>query len=265
MLEKNAFNRQVLHENLAQSILQPDQAYPMALDEEIVSGDISLQGRLDIYRNNVIGGLIDVVMARYPIVEILVGDEFARAMARAYIISSPPVSGNLNEYGVDYPAFIAAFPAANSLPYLADIAQLEALEHQAYYAPEARLITLENAQEFLPRILANTASLALHPSVGVLKSEYALIDLKAFSLNAQNSDGVFDITAAGQSVLVWRFGFSVEVHALSLGEYSFLNMLHAGQGLSAALEAALNSDGNFDFEVFWTSMVQREIFTLNEK
>jgi hypothetical protein len=265
MQENKTYKKQMLHENLTTAILQPDQAYPTDLDREVMSNDISVQGRLDIYRNNVIGGLIDVVMTRYPIVEILVGVEFARAMARSYILSAPPQSGNLNEYGTDYPAFIAQFPAAKSLPYLADMAQLEALEHLAYYAPDATLITLENAQLYLPQILSDTASLGLHPSAGLLQSDYALADLKAFSLNSEQSDAVFDISAAGQYVLVWRFGFSVELITLSRGEYSFLSVLHTGAGLNAALQSALSDDADFNFEAFWTVMLQQEIFTIDNK
>jgi hypothetical protein len=265
MQENKTYKRQMLHENLTAAMLQPDQAYPTDLDREIISNDISVQGRLDIYRNNVICGLIDVVMARYPLVEILVGVEFARAMARSYILSAPPQSGNLNEYGTDYPAFIAQFPAAKSLPYLADMAQLEALEHLAYYAPDATLITLESAPVCLPKILSDTANLALHPSVGLLKSDYALVDLKVFSLNLQQSDAVFDISAAGQSVLVWRFGFSVESITLSSGAYSFLSALHKGAGLNAALQSALSDDADFNFEAFWTVMLQQEIFTIDNK
>jgi hypothetical protein len=113
--------------------------------------------------------------------------------------------------------------------------------------------------------LSDTANLALHPSVGLLKSDYALVDLKVFSLNLQQSDAVFDISAAGQSVLVGRFGFSVESITLSSGAYSFLSALHKGAGLNAALQSALSDDADFNFEAFWTVMLQQEIFTIDNK
>ena len=44
--------------------------------------------RFGVYRNNVYASLIDVLAGRFPVVARLVGEEFFRAMARAYVEQS---------------------------------------------------------------------------------------------------------------------------------------------------------------------------------
>ena len=44
--------------------------------------------RYNVYRNNLVASLIQVLEARYPVVLRLVGDEFFRGMARLYVEAS---------------------------------------------------------------------------------------------------------------------------------------------------------------------------------
>jgi len=84
------------------------------------------QGRgLEIYRNNMRMGLKKTLRETYPVVERLVGETFFSAMAGRYIKQSPSKKASLNEYGEDFPDFIANFPPAATLPYLAEVASLE--------------------------------------------------------------------------------------------------------------------------------------------
>ena len=48
--------------------------------------------RFDVYRNNVVAGLIAALGEAYPVVLRLVGLEFFRAMAAAYVTRRPPQS-----------------------------------------------------------------------------------------------------------------------------------------------------------------------------
>src|SRR4029453_14611961 len=78
--------------------------------------------RFGVYRNNVYAGLIDVLAGRFPVVARLVGEEFFRAMARDYVEREPPSSAVLLRYGAGFADFIAGFPQAATVPYLADMA-----------------------------------------------------------------------------------------------------------------------------------------------
>src|SRR4051812_40516028 len=93
--------------------------------------------RFAVYRNNVVAGLGKALESRFPVALRLVGEEFFRGMARAFIADHRPRSPLLAEYGDELPAFIEAFDAAASVPYLADIARLEIAWGRAYHAADA--------------------------------------------------------------------------------------------------------------------------------
>lgn len=82
---------------------------------------------LDIYRNNWRSNLSNALRATYPVVERLVGADFFNYAASCYIDEYPSRSANLEEYGGEFAEFLRTFPAAQGLPYLADVATLEAL------------------------------------------------------------------------------------------------------------------------------------------
>ena len=93
--------------------------------------------RFAVYRNNVAAGLIGVVAGAFPAVQRIVGEEFFKAMARAYVLAHPPESPVLMDYGADFADFIAGFEPAASVPYLADVARIERAWREAYHAAEA--------------------------------------------------------------------------------------------------------------------------------
>src|SRR5262245_36224371 len=80
--------------------------------------------RFAVYRNNVVAGLGKALESRFPVTLRLVGGEFFRGMARAFIETNRPRSPLMAEYGDELPAFVEGFPAAASVPYLADVARL---------------------------------------------------------------------------------------------------------------------------------------------
>ena len=98
------------------------------------------QGRVErrfaVHRNTVAASLIEALQARFPVVQRLVGEDFFRAMARAFVALEPPSSPLLFLYGESFAAFIARFTPAAPLPYLADVARLEYARGLAYHAAD---------------------------------------------------------------------------------------------------------------------------------
>jgi hypothetical protein len=101
----------------------------------IVSDSILPQHRLDIYRNNYRIGLKEALQATFPVTARLVGDNFFRAMAKEFTRAHPPSVPCLAEYGDNFPAFIADFEPAQSVPYLSDVALFEWLMNEAAHQP----------------------------------------------------------------------------------------------------------------------------------
>src|SRR5260370_3608477 len=120
--------------SFADALLNADQPVPRG----ITAHDATVPARrFGIYRNNVVIGLGKALRNRFPVVEKIVGEEFFAAMARVFVTEQPPRSPLLATYGDNFPAFIAAFEPAREIPYLADVARLEAARTAAYQPADA--------------------------------------------------------------------------------------------------------------------------------
>ena len=71
-----------LQHGFADALLQGGDAVPAGVTSHTAPRPVR---RFQVYRNNVFASLIEVVRARFPVVERLVGEEFFRAMARVFV------------------------------------------------------------------------------------------------------------------------------------------------------------------------------------
>jgi hypothetical protein len=127
--------------------------------------------RFSVYRNNVQHGLTRALVARFPVVEQLVGAEFFTAMARVFIAEAPPAHPVLFSWGEAFPAFLESFPPVGHLPWLGDVARLELARGRAYHAADAAPV----APEALVATDPERLRLALHPSVELFTSPYPAV------------------------------------------------------------------------------------------
>jgi len=122
--------------------------------------------RFKVYRNNVLHSLTRALAARFPVIEQLVGAEFFAAMARVFIVASPPADPVLLRWGGTFPAFLDQFPPVSHLPYLGDVARLEYARGHAYHAADADPVV----PDALCVRRLEELRLALHPSVSLFSS-----------------------------------------------------------------------------------------------
>ena len=109
--------------SFADALLNADQPIPCGITAHNAAVPAR---RFAVYRNNVVVGLTKALKHRFPAVERIVGEEFFAAMARVFVLERPPRSPLLATYGDEFAPFIRAFEPARELPYLADVARLEA-------------------------------------------------------------------------------------------------------------------------------------------
>src|SRR5262245_61159155 len=79
--------------------------------------------RPGMHRHHAAAGLVSALAERFPVVQRLVGEEFFRGMARAYVTQEPPRSPVLIQLGATFPAFVDGFDVAATIPYLGDMAR----------------------------------------------------------------------------------------------------------------------------------------------
>lgn len=80
--------------------------------------DLSAQipAPLTVYRNTVLKGMIDALLANFPTAERLVGSEWLSAAAREFALAHPPRVPSLLAYGAEFPAWLRGFAPARELP-----------------------------------------------------------------------------------------------------------------------------------------------------
>lgn len=216
--------------------------------------------RFQVYRNNVIVGLVDALADTYGVTRELVGEEFFRAMARLYAYARPPGSPVLAFYGADFPDFIAHFPPAAGLPYLADVARLEYRRVIAYHAADIpgigadAVATALGDEAALPRL-----EIALHPSLSVLASEFAIVSLWAAHQGLLTLAEV--VPESPEAALVLRHELTVEVIRIAPAAARFIEALRAGHPLGAAAGAALATDAGFDLGGSLGLLLQKSAIT----
>jgi len=200
--------------------------------------------RFGIYRNNVHVSLVEALMATYPVVNRLVGDEFFRGMARVYVGANLPRTPMLIRYGGDFADFIDAFEPARTVPYLADVARLEWAWHGAYHAADVAPMTPEALGEVPPERMAELI-LQLHPSLSTVSSRWPVLAIWETNTNDTEVRPV-DLAGGGEDVLVLRPQYEVELRTLPGGGAAFITALGAGAPLGSAFEQAVGASPDFD-------------------
>ncbi|WP_052340887.1 DNA-binding domain-containing protein [Salinarimonas rosea] len=199
--------------------------------------------RFAVYRNNVTVGLVDALATRFPVVHRLVGDAFFQGAARVFLARSPPRSPVMTFYGDAFPDFLGGFPPAAALPWLADVARLEAARTHAYHAADAGPLS--------PADLAAVAErdperwgLALHPALRVVASAHPIVAIWAMNQPGATPGPLASRDA--ETALVARPGLDVRVVPAEPGEAEFLAACGRGASFADAVEAALATAAAFD-------------------
>lgn len=223
----------------AAALLEPDLPVPPGLR----AWNGSDPGRrFAVYRNNVIASLVDALAQTFPVVQALVGDEFFRAMAAVFVRQSPPRSPVLLRHGAAFPDFVAGFPPAAPLPWLADVARLELARVEAYHAADAEPL----APEAITRALAAGERIGElcprpHPSLRLVRSPYPVASIWA----AHQGQGALEEVdlASGECALVLRPRLDVVVLPCDEATFAFAEAMQQGRSFAASAEAAASAGG----------------------
>ena len=221
-------------------------------------GKLSTVRRLEIYRFNVLANLCGALKDIYPVVLTIVGEAFFQHAAAQFVRAHPSRSGDLNEFGAQWPSFLADYPHAAALPYLRDVAKLEWAWHKAFHAADAPPFDLQRLAAVPPE-RHGAMQFALHPSTRLIQSRYPI--LRIWEVNQPDFAGEIEVAwdVHDESMLVHRDivdGVSVVIERLTEAGYAFLLALGKRARLEDAAAAALDFDADFDLQGFLLESVQ---------
>ncbi|WP_343559315.1 DNA-binding domain-containing protein [Kiloniella sp. b19] len=235
---------------------------------ELVAGEIHRNGieqgdRLAIYRNNTLGSLATAMQHAFPVVCRLLGENFFRRMARVFAGQYPPQAPQLLAYGADFIPFLQNFDPVKPLPYLPDVAKLEWLMNEAYFAEDAAPLAPETLQGVPPEAYGQLR-FTVHPALRLMKSNWPVMTI--WELHQQDTVTKEDLNAVklqgnGQSILVHRPWFQVEQATIPTGQLALLESFAKGLTLEEAAAAALQEAPETDLQAALADCLQKGCFT----
>ncbi|RAI40253.1 DNA-binding domain-containing protein, partial [Rhodoplanes roseus] len=161
----------------AAALLDPDRPLPGEITSHTARHP---EKRFAVYRNNVTVGLVEALRTRFPATEKIVGEAFFAATAREFVRRHPPRSPLLMHYGDGFPDFLKDFPPAADMPWLADVARVEAARTRAYHAADAGPLGAEAFCAVAPEALGGLR-VTLHPSAEIVRSKHPVVTIWAMN------------------------------------------------------------------------------------
>lgn len=195
--------------------------------------------RFNVYRNNVVTGLVSALETAFPVIRKLVGDKFFAAMAGEFVRNHPPRSPLMMFYGEEMPQFLERFDPVSHLPYLPDIARLELELRRSYHAADSVPVDTEVAGTVPPDRLLEVR-LKLAPSLRYLRSGYPICGIWR-----ANMAGGPKPVARAEDVVISRVRFDPQLAMLEPGGFEFLEAVTSGRTLGGALESVLAAVPDF--------------------
>ncbi len=213
------------------------------------------QSRLQIYRNNAFQAILSALQLVFPVCQAVVGETCFTQLVQGYARQYPLNDSNLNRYGQNFAHWLAVevsqHQGFNELQYLPELAQLEWLLNQSYYAmdvetmmqpPNCRLELLAelNEQE------QQQAVLLLRPDLALLTCHYPVQQVWYRHKQSAQNNVAEDIGNDAGYLVIHRNGYKAQFSLVMQPMMQLLQAISAGQTLTQitaeALDLSLLSD-----------------------
>jgi hypothetical protein len=205
---------------------------------------LTAQPAFAVYRNTVMKGCIDALLANYPAVTRLVGEEWMRAAAAIHVQRALPADPTLLRYGSDFEEFLAHFTPAAELPYLPGVARLDRLWNEAHAARDEAAMRPSAIAQLTPDVLACTV---LHPHAAARWAWFGDAPIYTlWSRNRTEDPSACDVEWQAEGALLTRPDDAVTWIAADAATCAFLDTCAAGGTLTAAAQAALDMNEKAD-------------------
>lgn len=204
--------------------------------ESLLSDAPTLEGvqpssALLLYKNNHRNVLINTLKKHYPLILNMLGSDFFKATATAYIEQYPSGSSSLNDYGAYFSAFLNEHEAVDHLIYLPELAQFEWACHEVSLAADAPPLNLPERDQLRTED-PDSLYLTLHPASQLIKCHTPILKILQWCKSElTHIAGPLDSTM----LFIHRPEEALVLTTLSAADFVFLNRLHEGYSLKEAM------------------------------
>ncbi len=176
----------------------------------IVANGLSVDQRLQIYRNNAVVGFEKAMRATFPALVRLGGVDWFDQMARAYQRANPSRSGDLNDVGGTFAAFLSDHLSGGEYEYFSDVASLEWSYQQCLGESAVLPETLDRLAQHLQEDLSQLRFQVAAPTRAI-ESIYPLFEIWSQNGSDREQSAAIDLRRGASRVLVIRRIDHVEV------------------------------------------------------
>lgn len=189
-----------------------------------------------VYRNTWLKALLDALDANYPTVAMILGAELFEAAALEFARAHPATTPVLALYGAGFPEFLASRPEFSEIPYLRDVAALERLWTECFFAPDALVLEPQDYAGLSPVQLLKLDA-HVHPATRLARFETPAVTI----WQAHRTEGEFEEFEPKwqpEHALVTRRGAGVAITAIDEAACTILDEVSGGHSLGLALAQA---------------------------
>jgi len=212
----------------------------------IVANGLSVDQRLQIYRNNAVVGFEKAMRATFPALVRLGGVDWFDQMARAYQRANPSRSGDLNDVGGTFAAFLSDHLSGGEYEYFGDVASLEWSYQQCLGESAVLPETLDRLAQHLQEDLSQLRFQVAAPTRAI-ESIYPLFEIWSQNGSDREQSAAIDLRRGASRVLVIRRIDHVEVREVPARVFRLLRAFAAGSTLLEAATAVTDTSFDADF------------------
>ncbi|MFN3228419.1 MAG: putative DNA-binding domain-containing protein [Asticcacaulis sp.] len=216
--------------------------------------------RFRVYRNTVYDGLVRALCDNHLTVLGVVGQDWMRACARIYASEVLPDQPSLMAYGRSFPEWLRQFEPARDLPYLADLALLDRLWLDSFFAPDAPVLEAEAFAGLSPEAMAITA-VRLNPSLRIATFDTAIVSLWLALREPHETADDLELGENPETAMILRGpDGGVVTTLLRPGQAAFLSALSRGDTLLSAADCAVTVDETYQIAEHFSDLIRLGVF-----
>ncbi|TLZ27579.1 MAG: hypothetical protein E6K29_13410 [Gammaproteobacteria bacterium] len=201
--------------------------------------------RLHIYRNNLHEGFQKTLALEYPVIRRLVGNDYFRQLALAFLGCYPSTSGDLHHVGTPFASFLRKRFADTGYPYLADVAALEWAYQECLVAAELDPLDPLTLRD-VPAQSYGTLRFTLRPACRLVHSPFPVLRIWEVNQPGVTGDETINLDSGPDFLLLLRNPSGIFFRRIPEDDYRLLAAFTAGKSLDEALEVSLASNPQFD-------------------
>lgn len=188
----------------------------------IEAGSIPADERMSIYRNSVYGCLINGALKKtFPATLNLLGEAFFSKMAEHYVDTHASENADIAVFGKGLPAFLQTFEPVQYIPYIAEVAKLEWLCHEAFVAADKAIFDIDAFGQ-LSASDRTKVVFYLAPDVKLIESDFPIDKIWQYGIKNDDSQAPPKLASGPFYCMVHRRDYRVVVEPLSKNEFVFL-------------------------------------------